>query len=213
MTCVSKIAAIFDVDRTLIRLPTERLFFGFLLWRRVISPARALTFFKELALNQPDRYQNKSYLRGLAVPNIESLAQDCYQKLLKPRLSLVGQACLQDHQKHHHQIVVLTGSLECLMLPLHQDLKADWLIATRLQTSSDRYTGAITGLHPRGENKLHLLQDLSQLARFDLSQSFAYADHVSDLPLLQHVGRPVAVNPSPQLKAYAREHSWPICRF
>ena len=210
---MSKIAAIFDVDRTLIRLPTERLFFFFLLWRRVISPVRALTFFKDLALNQQNRYRNKSYLRGLAAPNIESLAQDCYRKLIKPRLSLPGRACLQEHQNQHHQIVILTGSLECLMLPLHQDLRADWLIATRLQTSSDRYTGAISGLHPRGENKLHLLRQLSQVAGFDLSQSFAYADHVSDLPLLKHVGRPVAVNPSPQLKTFARQHSWPVYRF
>jgi alcohol-forming fatty acyl-CoA reductase len=210
---VSKIAAIFDVDRTLVRLPTERLFFAFLLWRRVISPARALMFFKELALHHHDRYRNKSYLRGLTTQHLESLARDCYQKLIKPRLSLVGRACLQDHQKQRHQIVVLTGSLECLMLPLHQDLKADWLIAARLQTSSERYTGFIAGLHPRGKNKLRLLQDLSQLAGFDLSQSFAYADHISDLPLLQHVGLPVAVNPSFQLKSYAQTHSWPICQF
>jgi HAD superfamily hydrolase (TIGR01490 family) len=210
---VSKIAAIFDVDRTLIRFSTERLFFVLLLRRRVISPARALIFFKELALHQQDRHRNKSYLRGLAAPQIESLARDCYQKLIQPRLSLVGRSCVQDHQKHHHQIVILTGSLECLMLPLHQDLKADWLIATRLQTSAERYTGTITGLHPRGENKLRLLQELSQVAGFDLSQSFAYADHASDLPLLQHVGRPVAVNPSPRLKSFARAHSWPICRF
>jgi phosphoserine phosphatase len=54
---------------------------------------------------------------------------------------------------------------------------------------------------------------LSQIAGIDLSQSFAYADHTSDLPLLQHVGHPVAVNPSSRLKTFALAHSWPIRRF
>lgn len=210
---MTPIAAVFDVDRTLISLPTERLFFAFLLWRRVIPPAQALAFFKELALHHQDRFRNKSYLRGLTAPHLESQARDCYQKLIKPRLSPIGWACLREHQKQCHQIVVLTGSLECLMLPLHQDLRADWLIATRLQTVAQRYTGVITGLHPRGENKLRLLQDLSRIAGFDLSQSFAYADHTSDLPLLEHVGHPVAVNPSSRLKLFAQAHSWPIRRF
>lgn len=210
---MTTIAAIFDVDRTLIRLPTERLFFAFLLWRRVLSLRQALSFFQELALHPQGRFHNKSYLRGLNAPHIQSLAQECYQKFIKPRLSPLGRACLQEHQNQHHQIVILTGSLECLMHPLQQDLKAQWLIATRLQTASQCYTGVINGLHPRGRNKLHLLKDLSQVAGFDLSQSFAYADHPSDLPLLQHVGHPVAVNPSPILKSFAHTHSWPIRRF
>lgn len=210
---MTNIAAIFDVDRTLVRLPTEQLFFAFLLWRRAISPRQALTFFLELARHPQDRFRHKSYLRGLAAPHIQRLAYECYHKLVKPRLSPVGRACLQEHLRQHHQIVILTGSLECLMLPLQKDVKAHWLIATRLQTIAHHYTGAITDLHPRGINKLRLLQDLSHVAGFALSQSFAYADHISDLPLLQHVGHPVAVNPSPRLKSFAHTHSWPIRRF
>lgn len=210
---MNPVAAIFDVDRTLIRLPTEQLFFFFLLWRRMISPRQAMSYAKECLRQHHNRFENKSYLRGLAAAPIESMARDCYQKLIKPRLSLLGRACLLEHQRQKHQIVVLTGSLECLMLPLHQDLQADWLIATRLQTASDRYTGRIAGLHPRGENKLRLLQELSRFAGFDLSQSYAYADHASDLPLLQHIGRPVAVNPDFRLKLFAQTHSWPIRRF
>jgi HAD superfamily hydrolase (TIGR01490 family) len=210
---MTAIAAIFDVDRTLIRFPTERLFFAFLLWRRVISPRRALSFFRELVFHHQDRFRNKSYLQGLALPHLESLATECYQKLIRPRLSPLGLACLQEHRRKRHQIVVLTGSLECLMLPLSQDLKIDWLIATRLQTSSQNLTGNISGLHPRGEHKLQLVRELSPVAGFDLSQSYAYADHASDLPLLQNVGHPVAVNPSSCLKTFAQTHSWPIRYF
>lgn len=208
-----EIAAIFDVDRTLIAIPTERLFFVYLLWRRVLSPGRALHFLTELARNHRERHRNKSYLRGLPAAQVESLARDCYHRLIQPRISPTGRARLQEHQRQGHQIVLLTGSLECLMTPLQRHLQADWLIASRLQISGTRYTGSLNGPHPRGDNKLHLLRALAPATGFKLSRSYAYADDFSDLPLLQQVGQPVAVNPSRRLRAYARQHSWRICRF
>jgi HAD superfamily hydrolase (TIGR01490 family) len=210
---MSQIAAVFDVDGTLVRQSTERLFFFFLIWRGVIPPARALAFGRHLLLNRSERHHNKSYLEGFQKRNIEALAQECYRKLIRPRLSRVGWDRLRQHQHQGHLVVVLTGSLECLMLPLQLELQAPWLIATRLQTHQERYTGHIAGLHPRGENKLRLLRQLSQTVGLDLSQSYAYADHISDLPLLEQVGRPVVVNPSRSLRRLAREKSWPVRRF
>jgi HAD superfamily hydrolase (TIGR01490 family) len=210
---MSQIAAVFDVDGTLVRQSTERLFFFFLIWRGVIPPARALAFGKQLALNRAARHSNKSYLQGFQPPHIDGLAQECYHQLIRPRLSRAGRSCLRTHRQQGHHIVILTGSLECLMLPLQQELQAPWLIATRLQTCQGRITGHIAGLHPRGDNKLRLLRELSQAAGFDLSRSYAYADHIADLPLLEQVGQPVAVNPSRSLRRVAREKSWPVCRF
>lgn len=210
---VSQIAAVFDVDGTLVRLSTERLFFLFLLWRRLIPPGRALAFVKHLLLQGQDRHRDKSYLAGWPARSVEGLARECYQKLIRPQLSPAGRSCLRQHQQQGHHVVILTGSLECLMLPLQRELQVHWLIATRLQTRQGRYTGHIAGLHPRGEHKLTLLHQLSQTAGFDLSRSYAYADHISDLPLLEQVGQPVAVNPDRRLRRLAREKAWPVTRF
>ncbi len=206
-------AAIFDVDRTLIRFPSERLFFLYLLGRRVLTPKRAVRFLTELFCQSQGRYTNKSYLQGLEKAQIQRLAQDCYGRLIRPRLSITGLACLREHQRRGHQTVILTGSLEFLMQPLQVDLQTDWLIATTLEITAGRCTGRIQGRHPRGLNKLLLLQELSRTAGFSLAQSYAYADHVSDLPLLEQVGHPIAVNPAPALKAIARQRAWPIYRF
>ncbi|WP_449244323.1 HAD family hydrolase [Desulfobacca acetoxidans] len=213
MVPVSDKAAIFDVDRTLIGVPTERLFFGFLIWRKKIAWRQATRYFQQLIGNWEDRYTNKSYLQGLAVREVDSLADDCYRSLIRPRLSPKGLTCLKDHRRQRHRIVVLTGSLECLMAPLQRDLDADWLIATKLETAGECYTGRISGAHPRGKHKLELLQDLARRNGIDLSVSTAYADHSSDLPLLLHIGRPVVVNPSFRLLVLARRRRWPICRF
>jgi phosphoserine phosphatase len=99
------------------------------------------------------------------------------------------------------------------LLPLKEELEADWLIATELSQSEDRITGNIQGIHPRGRNKLRLLLDLALAEGLDLGRSYAYADHIQDLYLFRSIGHPVVVNPSWRLKRQARRYHWPIRYF
>ncbi|RJR40181.1 MAG: hypothetical protein C4567_11020 [Deltaproteobacteria bacterium] len=81
-------------------------------------------------------------------------------------------------------------------MPLKEKLGADWLIATEVGQNASRFTGELTGLHPRGENKPTLLVELSRAQGLDLSRSFAYGDHFQDFHLFRRIGFPVVVNPS-----------------
>jgi len=147
------------------------------------------------------------------VEEVVGLARQCYQQDIAPRVSPAGLACVLAHQTQGHAIALLSGSLSLLLAPLQEGLGADWLIATELQRQSGQFTGAIAGLHPRGPNKLRLLQDLSRTHGFDLSQAYAYGDHIQDSYLFRSIGHPVAVNPSWRLKRRARKHRWPIRYF
>ncbi len=207
------IAAIFDVDRTLVRVPTEQCFFWYLLRRRRLSGVRTLAFLVTLMLHPRDRFRNKSYLAGQRVADIDALARQCYASVIAPHLSPVGRKCVRYHQQQGHRIVLLTGSLRCLIQPLQEDLGADWLLATRLFSREGIHTGAVAGLHPRGTDKLRLIQELAGTHSLDLSRSHAYADHSEDLPLLAAVGHPVAVNPSARLRLAALQRHWPIRYF
>lgn len=210
---MSKIAAVFDVDHTLVQGPTEQLFFYYLLRHRQLSWSKALSFLGHLMLEPQNRFHDKTYLEGQPVAEIEHLAHRCYRELIAPRLSAQGRACVRQHQAQGHQIVILTGSLYCLMLPLKEELAADWLIATRLDRINEHYTGQISGLHPRGEKKLRLLLELARSQDYDLSLSYAYGDHMQDVPLFMHIGHPVVVNPSWRLKRLAHRYRWPIRYF
>ncbi len=210
---MSRIAAIFDVDQTLIQGCTERLFFRYLVRQGLLPVPRALSYLGRLAWNPQERFRDKSYLQGLPVDDILYLARQCYQENIAPRLSSVGLACVREHQSQGHGIVLLTGSLAFLTAPLQEELGADWLIATELGRNGRFFTGEITGLHPRGENKLRLLLELSRSHNLDLAHSFAYGDHLQDLHLFHRIGFPVAVNPSWRLKRQARRHHWPIRSF
>ena len=110
-------------------------------------------------------------------------------------------------------VVLLTGSLAFLLLPLKEELGAEWLIATEVGRDDGRFTGKVQGIHPRGQNKLRLLLDLALAQGLDLGRSYAYGDHIQDLHLFRNIGHPVAVNPSWRLKRQARRHRWPIRYF
>jgi HAD superfamily hydrolase (TIGR01490 family) len=210
---MSRIAAIFDIDQTLVQGYTERLFFRHLIRRGLLSLPQALAYLGSLAFNPPRRFEDKGYLKGLEVAEVLELARQCYQKEISPRVSRQGLACVLEHQTQGHAVVLLSGSLTFLLLPLKKVLGADWLIATELARSHGRFTGKILGLHPRGPNKLRLLRELAQTQGFDLSRSYAYGDHIQDVHLFRHIGNPVAVNPSWRLKRQARRHQWAIRRF
>lgn len=210
---MSRVAAIFDVDQTLVQGKTERLFFRYLVQHGLLRVPRALSFLGRLAWNPQERFRDKTYLRGLPVDDILHLARQCYRENIGPRLSHVGLACVREHQAQGHEIVLLTGSLSFLMAPLKEELAADWLIATEVARNGRIFTGEIAGLHPRGENKLRLLLELSHSQNLDLTRSFAYGDHLQDLHLFHRIGFPVAVNPSWRLKRLARRHRWPIRSF
>ena len=64
-----------------------------------------------------------------------------------------------------------------------------------------------------GEGKVVAMQSLADWQGYDLSQSYAYSDSASDLPMLEAVGHPVAVNPDSKLERHARRNGWPIVIF
>jgi HAD superfamily hydrolase (TIGR01490 family) len=210
---MSQVAAIFDVDRTLVNGYTERLFFRHLLASGLLSGRSALAFLARLALHPGGRFQDKSYLAGLQVEGVRHLAAECFRQRILPRLSGPGLACLRKHRASGHRIILLTGSLGLLLRPLQGFAGAEWLIATELQENGGRFTGEIRGLHPRGPNKARLVTDLAQRHRLDLSRSFAYGDHLADIPLFESVGHPAVVNPCRRLSFLARERSWPVLYF
>ena len=75
------------------------------------------------------------------------------------------------------------------------------------------YTGTPTGLFIYRSEKALAIKQLAAREGIDLGESYAYSDSESDLPMLETVGHPVAVNPDRELAQVAREHGWQILRF
>ena len=135
---------------------------------------------------------------------------------LLPRLTTAGRAKIDWHKNQGHRVVIISASITEMVKPVaaHLDLGQDF-ICTRLARLNDRYTGQLDGSLCYGPGKVHCANEWAAQNNIDLTQttSYFYTDSSSDLPLLELVTHPVAVNPSRKLAKLARARGWPIERF
>ena len=89
----------------------------------------------------------------------------------------------------------------------------DDIISAKMATNGDAYTGGMKTVPPTAENRYQALTDYADAHGIDLRESVAYADSSSDLPMLEAVGFPVAVNPETKLAAIARKRGWLVENF
>jgi fatty acyl-CoA reductase len=108
--------------------------------------------------------------------------------------------------------VLITGALDFAIGPLRPLF--DDIVCAKLATRPDgTYRGELTDVPPTGEARAQAMSDYADANGFDLAESVAYADSTSDLPMLDAVGFPVAVNPETRLAALARKRGWLVEQF
>jgi len=216
MSASEKIGAFFDLDGTLLPPPSlEWRFVGYLLAHDRLGSAdvaRWLAHFAKKILPDPRAATlgNKRYLAGLP----QSLADDWENSLTRDSLRLYPAALERMiwHWSQGHRVFLVSGTLENLaqVVALRLPGPAE-VCATRLEATGGCWTGRMTGDHMSAEAKARAVRGLA--ARFGLSlwDSYAYGNSMSDLPMLDSVGRRVAVNPSVRLARIARGEGWPAC--
>jgi alcohol-forming fatty acyl-CoA reductase len=215
------IAAIFDVDGTLLAGASMELRFLQYLWRygelRASDILRlAAGAFHTAAQGRSIRRANKAYLSGKPCEHYRRLAQDCFDQRIQHHLLPKAVARLRWHQQQGHTIVLLSGSLELLVEPLAHYLKADFYLATRIESDGVTLDGKIAGELPFGRAKASTLLAFDQLHHFDLAKSFAYGNQYTDRHVLSLVGSPIATNPDRRLRRWAMQHGqqgWMIEEF
>ncbi len=214
------IAAVFDVDGTLLTGDSlERIFFNYLWrygeigWREMARLAGgacgALTGCAALA----DR---KAYLRGHEFRHLKRLARDCFEQEMIRRLLPDALARLRWHQRAGHEVILLSGTLDVLLEPLAEYLEVSTRIGTTIEISGLRLTGRLASTRPFGPAKVTCLKQMlesRQPASINLTRSFAYGDHYADRFLLAATGHPVATNPDRRLRHLAEKRGWMIENF
>jgi alcohol-forming fatty acyl-CoA reductase len=119
---------------------------------------------------------------------------------------------VREHRALGHRTLLITGALDFVVAPL-RPLFDDVVCASLAQTADGRYAGELTDVPPTGESRAQALFDYADAEGISLAESVAYADSASDLPMLEVVGFPVAVNPETRLAAIARKRGWLVEQF
>jgi HAD superfamily hydrolase (TIGR01490 family) len=120
---------------------------------------------------------------------------------------------VREHQDAGRPCYIVTAASQEMVEVLAVVLAMDGAIGTRSEVRDGVYTGRLAGPFVYGEGKAKALRQFAEDEGVDLSASWAYSDSASDLPMLEEVGHPVAVNPDAELAAVARREGWETLRF
>ena len=168
-----------------------------------------------LALDRTDRtdFLRYFYRRYKGAP-VDQLAEDSTELLSAMILAKSFPAAIRRVREHRalgHRTVLITGALDFVVEPLRPLF--DDIVAAEMTVRDGRYTGELVRVPPTGEARAQAMADYAAANGLDLAQSVAYADSASDLPMLEAVGFPVAVNPETRLASLARKRGWLVENF
>ena len=215
------IAAFFDFDETLLEVESGRLGIQWLLDRRLVPfgylfKILVANFFYNLRLLSDEQMVKilLTFYKKKRLADFQNGADNFYRSYLKPHLAPGILSRVHFHKKEGHLLVLISGSVRYLLEPVVRDLGFDHLLCTDLEVDQNGLmTGKPAGLVCVSHNKKWLTLKLAQELELDLARSYAYGNHHSDLPLLETVGNPHAVQPNRILERTARQKSWPILGY
>jgi fatty acyl-CoA reductase len=210
--------AAFDLENTLIASNVVDSYAW--LASRHLAPAERAAFVADLMAEAPsllllDRRDRGDFLRsfyrryeGAPVDRLRDDGWELFHHLLLAKSFPDGIARVRAHRALGHRTMLITGALDLGVEPLRPLF--DDIVCARLGQSDGVFTGRLDDLPPIGEARALVLAEYAEAEHLQLEQSMAYADSASDLPMLEAVGFPVAVNPEAKLAAIARRRGWHV---
>ncbi len=208
--------AAFDLENTLIASNVVDSY-AWLATRHLPAGERA-AFVADLVAEAPsllalDRRDRGDFLRtfyrrydGAPADRLRDDSWELFHDLLLAKSFPAGIARVREHRALGHRTILITGALDLVVEPLRPLF--DEIVCARLGEVDGTYTGRLEQLPPTGEARALVLADFAEAEGLSLEESMAYADSASDLPMLEAVGYPVAVNPEAKLAAIARRRGW-----
>ncbi len=151
----------------------------------------------------------RSY-RGMDAAEVKRLSAEMFETSLRPKIYAEAVSQIQEHKEEGTGVVLVTGSLDFIVQPIADYLGVDAILAPQLREENGRFTGELTTVPLIGEEKAKAVRSYADQHEISLEESYAYGDSQSDLPMLECVGNPVAVNPSKALHQKALESGWEI---
>lgn len=215
-------AAFFDLDRTLMAssssLALAELFHerGLLGRRQLVKARAARALFVRFGAGHGRAGQAAdsamAILRGLPVEVLDEIVADAWQPVLRPLVYREPLERAAAHASRGEQVLIVSGALQEIGDRVANELGFDGALGSRAETRDGVYTGRLER-RLLGQGKADAVVELAEERDIDLDASTAYSDSYSDLPFLEAVGRPIAVNPDRELRRIAVQRAWPVAIF
>lgn len=142
------------------------------------------------------------------------MSEAWYENMLRHYVTETGRERVHWHREQGHHVAIVSASTPYAVKPVAEALDLDnAYLATELEVLNGRFTGRVVEPACYGSGKAARTLAYAAQHHIDLQKSYFYSDSASDLPLLEVVGHPVAVNPNRKLARIAAERGWPVMRF
>lgn len=215
--------AFFDLDKTIIAKSSTLAFTrpmfraGLLSGTTLAKAAIAQAYYQAFGADhdQMERMRDElsAMIKGWDQAEIEALVTETVDQVVAPLVFSEALAVIESHRSEGRRVVVISASPEEIVRPLCRYLGIEDVIATRSAVDDEgKYTGEIE-LYAYSEGKADAMRAMAADEGIDLQASYAYSDSMTDLPMLEAVGHPVAVNPDSALAAVAEERGWEVMKF
>ncbi|MEU3623210.1 hypothetical protein BS329_16980 [Amycolatopsis coloradensis] len=213
-------AAMFDFDGTVIRGYSVEAFLRRRLRALPVDPhllagvvlSRLRTDWSETDVSKFVRTVAKA-LAGMPEQTAEKIAGQVLERDIAARLFPDAWRLILAHRRKGHLVALVSAATRFQVAPMAAELGVDHVLCTKLVTRNGVLTGTVDGEVVTGWAKEEALRKFAARHDVDLAASYAYADDAADVPFLDAVGHPCAVNPQPRLHQVAKERQWSICRF
>ncbi len=215
-------AAFFDLDKTIIAKSSvlafgKPFYQGGLINRRAVLRSAYAQFVFALAGADEDQIERmRAYLTSMCagwdVAQVREIVSETLHEIIDPIVYDEAVELIGLHKAAGRDVVIVSSSGEEVVGPIGAMLGADHVVATQMVVADGKYTGEI-GLYAYAAEKAVAIIDLAHERGYDLAECYAYSDSVTDLPMLEAVGHPFAVNPDRALRKVAAERDWPTLVF
>lgn len=210
--------ALFDLDNTLLAGDSDYLWGQFLCEQGVVDSAsyerENQRFYEEYKEGKLDIYEFLEFsLEPLAAHSLAELDrwhEQFMEEKIEPIISHAAQSLVDKHRQAGDTLLVITATNAFVTAPIVRRFGIPHLIATQPEMENNRYTGKVDGIPCFQEGKVRRLEAWMKLNGETLEGACFYSDSHNDIPLLNRVTTPVAVDPDSTLATYATERDWPI---
>ncbi|MDL5202898.1 HAD family hydrolase [Streptomyces sp. ALI-76-A] len=216
-------AAFFDLDKTVIAksstLTFSKSFYqgGLINRRAALRTAYAQFVFLVGGMDHDQMERTREYLsalvRGWNVQHVKEIVAETLHDLIDPIIYDEAASLIEEHHAAGRDVVIVSTSGAEVVEPIGELLGADRVVATRMVVGDDGcFTGEVE-YYAYGPTKAEAVKELAESEGYDLDRCYAYSDSATDLPMLEAVGSPHAVNPDRALRREALARGWPILDF
>ncbi|HEB56259.1 MAG TPA: HAD family hydrolase [Gammaproteobacteria bacterium] len=210
--------AIFDLDNTLLDGDSDYLWGRFLCDEGLVDAKsyeiENKRFYEEYKTGVLDIFEFLSFsLQPLSEHSMDELAvlhEKFMDTVIRPRITPAARQLLEKHRNNDDFLLIITATNLFITAPIAQELGVDDIIATDAEIKNERYTGKVEGTPCFREGKVTRLEQWLKQQGQNLAESWFYSDSHNDLPLLECVTHPVAVDPDETLADHASTRGWSI---